>query len=75
MAVPIDWQTVELVWDDSDGYPADGRYRDYHRPHDPRPEALEQRRRARTTTRPRAALAARARARLRRARARLDAYG
>ncbi|HEX2072060.1 MAG TPA: 1,4-alpha-glucan branching protein domain-containing protein [Thermoleophilaceae bacterium] len=29
IAVPIDWQTVELVWDDR-GYPADPRYRDYH---------------------------------------------
>jgi 1,4-alpha-glucan branching enzyme len=31
VAVPIDWQTVELVWNDRDGYPAHGRYRDYHR--------------------------------------------
>lgn len=31
VAVPIDWQTVELVWRDGSGYPADGRYRDYHR--------------------------------------------
>ncbi len=30
-AVPIDWQTVELVWSDRSGYPADARYRDYHR--------------------------------------------
>jgi 1,4-alpha-glucan branching enzyme len=30
-AVPIDWQTVELVWSDRSGYPADSRYRDYHR--------------------------------------------
>jgi 1,4-alpha-glucan branching enzyme len=30
-AVPIDWQTVELVWNDRDGYPAGGCYRDYHR--------------------------------------------
>jgi len=30
-AVPIDWQTVELVWSDRSGYPADDRYRDYHR--------------------------------------------
>ncbi|MGI8558144.1 MAG: 1,4-alpha-glucan branching protein domain-containing protein [Solirubrobacteraceae bacterium] len=28
--VPIDRATIELVWSD-DGYPADGRYRDYHR--------------------------------------------
>jgi 1,4-alpha-glucan branching enzyme len=31
VAVPIDWQTVELVWNDVSGYPADGTYRDYHR--------------------------------------------
>lgn len=31
VAVPIDWQTVELVWSDRSGYPADRRYRDYHR--------------------------------------------
>jgi 1,4-alpha-glucan branching enzyme len=31
LAVPIDWQTVELVWSDRSGYPADVRYRDYHR--------------------------------------------
>ncbi len=31
VAVPIDWQTVELVWSDRSGYPADARYRDYHR--------------------------------------------
>ena len=30
VAVPIDWQTVELVWTDRSGYPADARYRDYH---------------------------------------------
>jgi len=30
-AVPIDWQTVELVWREGSGYPADSRYRDYHR--------------------------------------------
>jgi 1,4-alpha-glucan branching enzyme len=30
-AVPIDWQTVELVWNERDGYPAGGCYRDYHR--------------------------------------------
>lgn len=28
--VPIDRQTISLVWSE-DGYPADGRYRDYHR--------------------------------------------
>jgi 1,4-alpha-glucan branching enzyme len=31
VAVPIDWQTVELVWREHSGYPADLRYRDYHR--------------------------------------------
>jgi 1,4-alpha-glucan branching enzyme len=29
-AVPIDWATVELVWNESAGYPADGAYRNYH---------------------------------------------
>ncbi len=39
LAVPIDWATVELVWDDRAGYPVDGAYRDYHRRtiHDLRP--------------------------------------
>ena len=39
MAVPIDWQTVELVWDDRTGYPVHDAYRDYHRRtvHDLRP--------------------------------------
>jgi 1,4-alpha-glucan branching enzyme len=31
VAVPVDWQTVELVWREGSGYPADARYRDYHR--------------------------------------------
>jgi 1,4-alpha-glucan branching enzyme len=31
VAVPIDWQTVQLVWNDEAGYPASGAYRDYHR--------------------------------------------
>ena len=31
VAVPIDWGTVQLVWNDRDGYPASGGYRDYHR--------------------------------------------
>jgi 1,4-alpha-glucan branching enzyme len=31
VAVPIDWQTIALVWDDK-GYPADPLYRDYHVP-------------------------------------------
>ena len=29
VAVPIDWSTISLVWDDR-GYPADPVYRDYH---------------------------------------------
>jgi 1,4-alpha-glucan branching enzyme len=29
IALPIDWQTVSLVWNQA-GYPSDGRYRDYH---------------------------------------------
>jgi 1,4-alpha-glucan branching enzyme len=31
LAVPIDWGTVELVWSERVGYPADRAYRDYHR--------------------------------------------
>ncbi len=31
VAVPIDWPVISLVWDEH-GYPADGVYRDYHRP-------------------------------------------
>jgi 1,4-alpha-glucan branching enzyme len=31
VAVPIDWTTVELVWNDRAGYPVHGSYRDYHR--------------------------------------------
>jgi 1,4-alpha-glucan branching enzyme len=31
VAVPIDWQTVQLVWNEQDGYPASAAYRDYHR--------------------------------------------
>jgi 1,4-alpha-glucan branching enzyme len=31
VAVPIDWPTVELVWNDRSGYPVAGAYRDYHR--------------------------------------------
>src|SRR4051794_4680981 len=30
-AVPIDWQTICLVWDMEDGYPTAPAYRDYHR--------------------------------------------
>jgi 1,4-alpha-glucan branching enzyme len=39
VAVPIDWQTVELVWNDASGYPVHPVYRDYHRRtvHDLRP--------------------------------------
>jgi 1,4-alpha-glucan branching enzyme len=29
VAVPIDWQTVQLVWNDDDGYPANPLYRNY----------------------------------------------
>jgi 1,4-alpha-glucan branching enzyme len=29
VAVPIDWELVELVWHDRDGYPAHGAYRNY----------------------------------------------
>ena len=38
VAVPIDWETIELVWHEL-GYPASGQYRDYHRRtvHDLRP--------------------------------------
>ena len=31
VAVPIDWETIALVWDEA-GYPADPVYRDYHAP-------------------------------------------
>lgn len=30
VAVPIDWATVRLVWDEQTGYPTHGTYRDYH---------------------------------------------
>ncbi len=38
VALPIDWQTVQLVWSPA-GYPCDPRYRDYHgrTTHDLRP--------------------------------------
>jgi 1,4-alpha-glucan branching enzyme len=29
VAVPVDWDTVELVWHDTSGYPANGAYRNY----------------------------------------------
>jgi 1,4-alpha-glucan branching enzyme len=31
IAVPIDWETICLVWDMQDGYPTAPAYRDYHR--------------------------------------------
>jgi len=39
VAVPIDWLTVELVWNEKAGYPAHPGYRDYHHRtfHDLRP--------------------------------------
>ncbi|MEA2404945.1 MAG: 1,4-alpha-glucan branching enzyme [Thermoleophilaceae bacterium] len=30
VAVPIDWETISLVWDDKSGYPVDPCYRNYH---------------------------------------------
>jgi 1,4-alpha-glucan branching enzyme len=30
VAVPLDWQTIRLVWDMDGGYPAAPAYRDYH---------------------------------------------
>ncbi|MEX2196162.1 MAG: 1,4-alpha-glucan branching protein domain-containing protein [Thermoleophilaceae bacterium] len=30
VAVPIDWATVSLVWDERTGYPTHAAYRDYH---------------------------------------------
>ena len=42
VAVPIDWQTVQLVWNDKRGYPTSPAYRDYHRRtyHDLRPWSI-----------------------------------
>ena len=42
VAMPIDWQTVELVWNDRSGYPVHPAYRDYHRRtvHDLRPWSM-----------------------------------
>jgi 1,4-alpha-glucan branching enzyme len=39
VAVPLDWETVQLVWNGLTGYPATLGYRDYHRrtTHDLRP--------------------------------------
>ena len=31
IAVPLDWETVSLVWSEESGYPAHALYRDYHR--------------------------------------------
>jgi 1,4-alpha-glucan branching enzyme len=31
VGVPIDWDTVQLVWNERAGYPASDGYRDYHR--------------------------------------------
>jgi 1,4-alpha-glucan branching enzyme len=30
VAIPVDWETVELVWCEDSGYPAHGTYRNYH---------------------------------------------
>ena len=30
LAVPVDWATVSLVWNDQHGYPVNAEYRDYH---------------------------------------------
>jgi 1,4-alpha-glucan branching enzyme len=39
VAVPIDWATVELIWNERAGYPGNAAYRDYHHRtvHDLRP--------------------------------------
>jgi 1,4-alpha-glucan branching enzyme len=39
VAVPIDWQAVELVWHEREGYPVNRAYRDYHHrtPYDLKP--------------------------------------
>jgi 1,4-alpha-glucan branching enzyme len=75
VAVPIDWQTVGLVWNDRDGYPAHGRYRDYHRRtvHDLKPWAND----GRPYDRPTAEALARRHARdfVKRAARRLDSGG
>ena len=31
VAVPVDWEAVELVWHPGEGYPVQAAYRDYHR--------------------------------------------
>ena len=61
VAVPIDWSTIELVWDER-GYPADPVYRDYHAPDGERDARVGERRRA---LRPRRGARASARARAR----------
>ena len=44
VAMPIDWQTIALVWDEH-GYPADPAYRDYHAQTRERDARVDQRRR------------------------------
>lgn len=43
VAVPIDWQTIRLVWDDKAGYPTHGSYRNYHgrTTHDLKPWSID----------------------------------
>jgi 1,4-alpha-glucan branching enzyme len=74
IALPIDWQTVELIWSDRSGYPADPRYRDYHRGtvHHMRPWSNDGR--AYSPALARAAIREHARDFVARAIARLDAY-
>ena len=74
VAVPIDWATVELVWNDRDGYPAHDGYRDYHRRtvHDLKPWDNAGRPYDHARARE---LARDARARLRRARGRAPRHG
>ena len=43
VAVPIDWQTVELVWNDRSGYPVHPDLPRLPPPHGPRPAPVEQR--------------------------------
>ena len=50
VAVPIDWETVELVWNDERRLPGSRRLPRLLPPHGPRPEAVEQRRASPTTT-------------------------
>ena len=46
VAVPIDWQTVQLVWNGLTGYPATACLPRLPPPHHPRPAPVEHRRRA-----------------------------